>query len=143
MEDKAWVDVISGLEEEDLVTEEIINKLIADHEKAIKENRAEIKRSQRSIENLEYKKKKLKYGDNTIIFEVADTLHEKCHLIHDNTEVRTWDLSRLCPYFEATWDSYDTNPARLTYYNKAKNVIDKAKELNISIRKAIKLINEV
>ena len=134
-EDRAWVDVISGLEEEDLVTEEIIDKLIAEHEKAIKLNRSEIKKSQRSIENLEFKKKKLKYGDNTIIFEIADSLHSKqCRHPHED----------VCGWYYSSWDKFlSGDRTRQSYYDKAKNLVNKAKELGISIRKTMKLIHEI
>lgn len=134
-EDRAWVDVISGLEEEDLVTEEVIDKLIAEHEKAIKLNRSEIKKSQRSIENLEFKKKKLKYGDDTIVFEIADSLHSKqCRLPHEDR----------CGWYYSSWDKFlSGDRTRQSYYDKAKNLVNKAKELGISIRKAMKLIHEI
>lgn len=133
--DKAWVDVISGLAEEDLVTEDIINKLIADHERAIKDHRSEIKRSQRSIENLEYKKKKLKYGNNTIIFEVAEKL-ELINTVNGNSPF---------PPAVLNWVNFDPNSGNEDvehfYYSKAVSLISKAKDLNISIRKALKLID--
>lgn len=134
-EDKAWVDVISGLEEEDLVTEEIIDKLIAEHERAIKDNRSEIKKSQRSIENLEFKKKKLKYGDNTIIFEIADELHSKqCRHPHED----------VCGWFYSSWDKFlSGDRTRQSYYDKASRLVAKSKELGISVRKAMKLIHEI
>lgn len=135
--DKAWVDVISGIEEEDLVTEDVIDKLIADHNKAIKEHRAEIKRSQRSIENLEFKKKKLKYGNNTIIFEVAEKL-ELINMMNGNSPfpptVLNWNN------FVPEHEIYD---AEHYYYRKAVDFIKKADELKISIRKAFKLIDEL
>ncbi|CAN5205802.1 hypothetical protein BH09PAT1_BH09PAT1_6340 [soil metagenome] len=141
---EAWVDVISGVEDEDLISEDVIDKLIADHEKAIKDYRTEIKMSKRSIENLEYKKKKLKYGADTVIFEVADTLHDKCTSIHNNATIIEYvDSFKVCIYRDATWDDYTGNHSRLIYYNKAKRVIEKANELKISIRKAIQLINEI
>ena len=118
-ESDAWVDIISGIDEEDLVTEDIINKLIADHERSIKDYRSEIKKSQRSIENLEYKKKKLKYGNNTIIFE--PTILNWTNFIPDS----------------------DVKDAEHYYYDWAVRLIAKAKEFNISIRKALKLIDVV
>lgn len=140
MEDKAWVDVISGIEEEDLVSVEVIDKLIAEHQKAIKDNRAEIKKSQRSIENLEFKKKKLKYGDNTILFEIADQVHEKYCM-------SCYSEPSHCTYRMTNWDRYLAGDEwaryRGVYVEKAKGIVEKAKELNISIRKAMKLINEI
>lgn len=133
----AWVDIISGIEEEDLVTESSIDKLISDHNKAIKEHRSEIKRSQRSIENLEYKKRKLKYGDNTLVFEVAD----KLELINTVNGTSPFPPTTLVWHsFVAENEVYD---AEHIYYQKAQSLIKRAKELDISIRKALKLIDEV
>ncbi len=136
-EDEAWVDIISGLADEDLVTETSIDKLIDDHKKAIKEHRAEIKRSQRSIENLEYKKKKLKYGDNTVVFEVAERL-ELFNTINGYSPFppHVFDWSN----FVAEQELFD---AEHVYYGKAQKFIQKANELGISIRKAFKLIDEI
>ncbi len=136
-ESDAWVDIISGIDEEDLVTEDIINKLIADHERSIKDYRSEIKKSQRSIENLEYKKKKLKYGNNTIIFEVA----EKLELINTTRGTSPFEPTIL------NWTNFipdsDVKDAEHYYYDWAVRLIAKAKEFNISIRKALKLIDVV
>lgn len=133
--DKAWVDIISGINDEDLVTETQINKLIAEHDKVITSYKAEIKLSQQSIENLEYKKKNLKYGDNTILFEIADSMHSKqCKLPHED----------MCGWFYSSWDKFlEGDGTRQSYYDKARHFADKARELDISIHKAVKFLNAI
>jgi hypothetical protein len=120
--DKAWVDVISGIEEEDLVSLEVIDKLINDHKSAIKEHKAEIKRSEKSIKTLELKRLKLRFGSNTVIFGLADQLAGR----------------------NFKWENFEETECELdqqqSFYIKAKKIIETARELNVSIPKAIRLV---
>ena len=129
-ENKAWVDVISGVEEADLVSVEVIDKLIADHRKAIESHKEEVKLSQDSIKRLELKKKALRFGANTIIFELADELWEKER-----------DLFDVIPF---NWIDFipveGSNKSQQKYYHRAKKILETARELNINVSKAIKLV---
>lgn len=136
-EEKAWVDIISGIKEEDLISTDIIDKLISDHRRAINSHNDEIALSERSIKNLQIKKEKLKHGSNTLIFQVA----EKLELIN------TMNGNSLFEPAILNWANFvednEVNDAEHIYFYKAKQFIAKAGELNISIRKAFELMDEI
>lgn len=138
------IDFLNDTNEEELIDIASIDALIDEHRKHIIYCRKEIKKCNNRIENLEFKKKKFKYGENTVFFEIADQLHNKCTLLHnvDNSLPSGYKLH--CDYNNGNWDNYTTKSVdRIEYYNKAHSVVETARRLNISIRKAMQILDAV
>lgn len=71
---KTWVDLISGVEDEDLVTVEQIDKLISQHKESIETNKAEIAASKERILKLETMKSHIENGTHIVVDTVAEIL---------------------------------------------------------------------
>jgi hypothetical protein len=140
IEDKSWVNVINDVEDDDVLSEQEIDRLIDLQEKEIKTCYIDIKKAQESIINLEFRKKKLKYGENSIVFEVADRLHNKLCM-------SCYTEPSHCTYNMTSWDDFFSEDSRSwmrqDYVEKAKGFIERAKQNDISLRKALRLFDEI
>lgn len=130
--EQTLVDFLKGTDDEELLTIKAIDELIEEHKKSITDNRKEIKMCQQRIENLEYKKNKLKYGEHNVYIELANMIHDtECKSINCNFEFMTWDA-----WIET---GFQYGLERGQYYAEAKKYLGKAESLGVSFRKAIKL----
>jgi hypothetical protein len=130
LEKQTFIEFMEGTEDIELVTVIQIDELIGKLQASVKASRKDIRNCLKRIENLEYKKNKLKYGNHSIYIELADKMHsDKCQ-------------SALCTYRSVSWEhwlhnSSDTILEKTGYYMKAADYLEKAKELGISYRKAV------
>lgn len=125
---QTFVDFMNGTIDSELTTIDQIDDLIEQHTKAIEDSEQEIELCKLRIEVLIKKRNQFKYGNNTVIYELADLLR-----------ARELGQSRAIPFDWNTFNSDDTTSIHYYYFEQAKKIIDTAIDLKVSIRKAIKL----
>lgn len=148
MKEQTLVDFMHGTNDDNLVSQEQVDKLIAEHEESIlsherltMNNQDEIARCKDRIKELKAKRKTLN-DDKTITQVIADILHKGCMRVHDKTSWLDPDASssRNCSYEDTGWIGFTENPARVIYHTKAESIVNIIIELDIPLNDALRLI---
>lgn len=117
--------------DDDLINEAKIDSLIASHKEQIDRYKVEILKCKSRIGDLKKKKELLIYGDNTVIFKIA----ERLFTIYGGSDMWLKD---------SDWSNYpNLTSLQQHYYNLAQEYMAQVKASNISVSEGLRLCEAV